>query len=50
MANTKKIKCRILRDFWDKDGKRHRKGLEVEVTAEEALDGVENGTLERVKD
>lgn len=40
---------RINRDFWDEDGKRHRKGLIVEMTADEAQDGLESGALARVK-
>lgn len=45
----KMIKCVILRDTWDGDGKRHRAGSEVELPADAAMDGVENGTLSRVK-
>lgn len=45
----KLVKCVILRDTWDKDGVRHRKGKEVELPAEAAMDGVENGALSRVK-
>lgn len=43
------IKCVILRDTWDEDGKRHPAGSEVELPAEAAMDGVEAGTLSRVK-
>ena len=43
------VPCTILRDYWDKNGVRHRKGEGVEVTAEQAMDGMEKGTLERVK-
>lgn len=43
------IKCVILRDTWDKDGNRHRAGEEVSLPAAAAMDGVENGTLSRVK-
>ena len=46
----KMIKCTILRDTWDEDGERHRAGKEVEIPAEAALDGVESGTLSRVKE
>ena len=45
----KMIKCTILRDTWDGDGVRHVAGEEVELPAEAAMDGVENGTLARVK-
>lgn len=45
----KTIKCVILRDFWDKDGKRQPAGKEVDLTAEDAMDGVESGALSRVK-
>lgn len=48
-AKEKLIPVRIERDFWDADGKRHRKGTIVEVPVETALDGVETGALSRVK-
>ncbi len=44
-----KVACTILRDFWDADGKRHPAGTIVEVDVNAALDGVEAGTLRRVK-
>ena len=47
MANL--VKCEIVRDFWDDDGKRHPAGTIVEVAIEAALDGVEMGSLRRVK-
>lgn len=40
---------RINRDFWDEQGNRHYKGTIVELTADEALEGVENGILSRLK-
>lgn len=43
------IKCVILRDTWDEDGNRHKAGTEVNLPAEAAIDGVENGVLSRVK-
>lgn len=46
----KLIKCRIVRDFWDADGERHRAGTEVELPVDAALDGIETGALSRVKD
>tara|TARA_R110000764_G_scaffold35137_2_gene78442 strand:- start:402 stop:701 length:300 start_codon:yes stop_codon:yes gene_type:complete len=48
-AKSGLIKCVILRDFWDKDGKRQPAGKEVDLTAEDAMDGVESGALSRVK-
>lgn len=47
----KKVKARVLRDFWptDKDEDRIRAGTEIEVTMETLVDGLENGILERVK-
>lgn len=48
--STGSVECAILRDYWDDDGTRHRKGERVTVTADEAMDGLENGRLERVKD
>lgn len=50
MADKEKtIKCMILRDTWDADGVRHRAGKTVDLPAEAAMDGVEDGTLKRVK-
>lgn len=43
------VSMRVLRDFWDVDGTRIRKGSVVDVPVETALDGVENGSLSRVK-
>lgn len=43
------IPVRIERDFWDAEGKRHRKGTVVEVPVDAALEGVESGALSRVK-
>ena len=43
------IRCRIMRDYWDEDGVRQRAGQEIDVPAEEAMDGVETGALSRVK-
>lgn len=45
----KTIKCTILRDTWDAEGNRHVAGSVVDISAEAAMDGVENGTLARVK-
>lgn len=39
----------INRDFWDEHGERHRKGTIVEMTADDAQDGLESGALSRVK-
>ena len=46
---AKTIPFRIMRDFWDEDGNRHGAGGVIELTAEEALDQIETGALERVK-
>jgi hypothetical protein len=48
-AKEKTIKVRVLRDFWPKENERVRKGTEVDVSVEEALDGIESGAFERVK-
>jgi len=45
----KTIKCVILRDYWDESGERQSAGKEVDLPAEEAMDGVEAGTLSRIK-
>ena len=44
------IKCLVLRDYWDADGERVCAGSEVNLPAEDAIDGVESGALSRVKD
>lgn len=46
------IRCTVVRDFWptENDEDRVRAGTMIEVTAEEALDGIEAGTLARVRD
>lgn len=51
-APEKTVKCRVLRDYWPTDDQmdRVRKGDIIEATLEQALDGVEAGNLERVKD
>lgn len=43
------IRCVILRDFWDAHGDRHRRGEIIEATIEQALDGIEAGSLSRYK-
>lgn len=41
---------RVARDYWPEDGgARVRKGTIVEMTADEALDGLETGALARVR-
>ena len=44
------IKCLVLRDYWDAEGARVPAGTEVTLEAEAAIDGVEAGTLSRVKE
>lgn len=46
----KKVKMGILRDFWDADGKRHRKGAIIELPASEALKMAESGMAASVKE
>lgn len=45
------IRCIVLRDFWptENDEDRVRAGTMIEVSAEDALDGVERSTLARFK-
>lgn len=45
----KTVKCVILRDYWNEDGERQPAGKEIELSVEEAMDGVESGALSRVK-
>ncbi|MGU3496102.1 hypothetical protein ACLBXM_18830 [Xanthobacteraceae bacterium A53D] len=41
---------RVARDYWPADGgERVRKGTIVEMTADDALDGLESGALVRVR-
>lgn len=46
---AKTFPYRINRDFWDDAGDRHPKGEILELTAEDAQDGLESGALSRVK-
>ena len=46
----KKIKARVLRDFWPKEDERVRAGTIVEVDADALIDGMEKGILERFKE
>jgi len=50
-TQTQGVLCMVKRDYWptDDDNDRVRKGTIVEVTADEAMDGMENGLLQRVK-
>lgn len=48
-AKERLIPVHVMRDVWDENGTRLRKGTIVEVSVDAALDGVENGTLSRVK-
>jgi hypothetical protein len=43
------IPVKVLRDFWDGSGNRCQKGTVVEVSVDDALDGVAAGSFERVK-
>lgn len=52
MTDNKKgdlVACEVLRDFWPEEGTRVHKGTIVEVDAEAAMTGIENGILKRVK-
>lgn len=46
---TDTVKCVILRDFWDENGERHRKGTEVDLPVDAAFEGIESGKVARVK-
>lgn len=48
----KKMKARVLRDFWptNNENDRVRAGTIVEVDADAMIQGLESGILERVKD
>lgn len=49
-SGPKSYAYRINRDFWDENGERYRKGQIIEMTADEAQDGLESGAISRVKD
>ena len=44
------IQCVVNRDYWPEEGKRVRKGTIVELTPEEALDGIEAGAIRRLRE
>ena len=50
MADEKQVKVRIMRDFWDDKGERVRAGTETVVPISAALEGVESGIFETVKE
>ena len=52
MADEKKVKAKVLRDFWptENDVDRVRAGTVIDVTTETLIDGMEKGILERVKE
>lgn len=41
--------CELLRDYWNEDGDRVRKGTIMDLSAEDAIDGIERGIWRRVK-
>jgi len=43
------VACTVLRDYWPEEDKRVPAGTVIRVSPEEAMDGIENGTLARVK-
>ncbi len=43
------VTVRVLRAFWPEEDQRVEKGAVIDVTTDEALDGIENGMFERVK-
>ena len=48
----KLIECRVVRDYWtkdDEDGGRVKAGTILELSPEDAIDGIESGNLARVK-
>ena len=50
MADEKQVKVRIKRDYWDENGVRVPAGTELLIPISAALEGVEGGVLETVKD
>ncbi len=49
-APERLIPVSIVRDIWDGDGNRHRKGKIIGVDVDSALSGVESGAIKRVKE
>lgn len=47
--SDKKFEYEVQRDVWTSQGDRIRAGTIAELTAEEAQDGIESGSLKRVK-
>lgn len=49
MAQDKKVKAVVMRDYWptDKDEDRVRAGTVIEVDTDTLLDGMEKGILSR---
>lgn len=43
------VQCVVNRDYWPTEGERVRKGTIIEITPEEALDGIETGAISRLK-
>lgn len=43
------VRCIVLRDFWPEEDNRIRAGSVIDVTPDEAMDGLERGTLARMK-
>jgi hypothetical protein len=43
------VLCRVLRDYWPAEDERVRAGTIVDLPVSEALDGIEEGRMERVK-
>ena len=48
-ATENLIEVKILRDFWDGEGKRQRAGTVVSIPVDAAFEGIENGMFKRVK-
>lgn len=43
------VQCVVLRDFWPEEGNRVVKGTVVEMTPDQAMDGIEAGAVRRLK-
>ena len=50
-AKSNLVTCEVLRGYWPTENQedRVRKGDIIEVTPEQAMDGLESGMLKRVK-
>lgn len=42
------VECVVLRDFWDEDGERWKKGRIIHIAPMDAIEGIEKGSIKRL--